>query len=100
APPARSSLSLHDALPISYPDASAFAAWVEKAAGQPDPLFFHLARRDGAPVGIAALLRIQPEVGVIEIGSITLAPDAQRSRAATRSEEHTSELQSRENLVC
>src|SRR5690606_16802656 len=60
-----------------------FAAWVEKAAGQPDPLFFHLARRDGAPVGIAALLRIQPEVGVIEIGSITLAPDAQRSRAAT-----------------
>ena len=50
-----------------FADAAAFAAWTEKAAGQPDPLFFHLARRDGTPVGVAALLRIQPELGVIEI---------------------------------
>lgn len=65
------------------PDLVAYAGWVERAAGQPDPLYFHLARHDGSPVGVAALMRIQPEIGVIEIGSITLTPDAQRTPAAT-----------------
>ncbi|MGF1625770.1 MAG: GNAT family N-acetyltransferase [Alphaproteobacteria bacterium] len=66
-----------------FADLPAFAGWVGRAAGQPDPLFYFLARRDGSPVGVAALMRIQPEIGVIEIGSITITPDARRSRAAT-----------------
>lgn len=66
-----------------FADGTAFAAWVEQVADRADPLFFHLARRDGTPVGVAALMRVQPEIGVIEIGSITLTPQAQRSREAT-----------------
>lgn len=60
-----------------------YAAWVAGAAGQPDPMFFWIGLHDGAPVGVAALMRIQPAAGVIEIGSITIAPEHQRTRAAT-----------------
>lgn len=66
-----------------FADASAFETWVEQAAGGSDPLYFHFARHDDTPVGVAALMRIQPEIGVIEIGSITLTPQARRSREAT-----------------
>jgi len=60
-----------------------YATWVAGAAGQPDPMFFRIGLADGAPVGVAALMRIQPAMGVIEIGSITIAPKHQRTRAAT-----------------
>src|SRR5690606_42003071 len=93
APPDLHSLSLHDALPISRPERQARAAALGCRAVPPEqmvevcaaaPVIFNTVP---APVLDRALLeRLQPETLIIDI--------------ASRSEEHTSELQSRENLVC
>lgn len=63
-----------------------YAAWVEGAAGKPDPLFFavtDLAR--GTPAGVMSLMRIAPEAGSIEVGHICWSPSLQRTRAASES---------------
>src|SRR5690606_41399514 len=72
-------LSLHDALPISSPDASA-------AAITP---------------GIAPMISFtsKPAAAICSIPMATSVADFEVERNH-RSEEHTSELQSRENLVC
>lgn len=38
---------------------------------------------EGRPLGFAVYMRIEPSLGVIEIGSIVLSPHMQRTRAAT-----------------
>src|SRR3712207_8750792 len=71
-------LSLHDALPISS----------SPAPGRP-------RRADGAPPARAAGCRSRaPTPGA------AAAPGSGAARATGRSEEHTSELQSRQYLVC
>src|SRR5699024_11793568 len=92
APPELYVLSLHDALPIS-----------EKLVGQGDGLFL--------PMGAGKPIRVQGSwVGENEVRAIVkhvteqLQPqyreDVTAPQAAPRSEEHTSELQSRFDLVC
>ena len=47
-------------------------------------MFFALVdRATGQPGGVAALMRITPEAGTIEVGHICLAPAMQRSPAAS-----------------
>src|SRR5439155_9044582 len=85
----RSPLSLHDALPISTSRPT--------AAGSKSPW---RRSRDGAsrswvksrssPVSHAGIGTLKPR----------LRPSTTASEASTRSEEHTSELQSRGHLVC
>lgn len=61
-----------------------FKHWLEREATSDDPLFY--AIRDGkagALVGIASYLRIQPEVGVIEVGHIHFSPVLQKTPMAT-----------------
>src|SRR5690606_41193395 len=88
APPETSALSLHDALPISR-----HVADLELVAG---------GGAVGAAVVVAGALE---EAGVGEEGD-GLGDDAGGGAGQAagvlggRSEEHTSELQSRENLVC
>jgi len=49
-----------------------------------DPMHFAILCTDsGKPVGTAALMRIEPKHGVIEIGSITYSPRLKRTRAGT-----------------
>lgn len=72
-------------LPIGpFAEESAYRAWLETAAGGSDP-FFHaiLDGESGRAVGVASYLRLQPEVGVIEVGHINFAPALQRSRLAS-----------------
>lgn len=58
--------------------------WMQSACMLDDPLFHALIDLStGKAVGMAAYMRIQPEVGVIEIGSISFAPAMQRTPAAT-----------------
>ena len=67
-----------------FPDAAAYASWIERVAGRPDPRFFAIARReDSASGGVASLMRADPEHGAIEVGHICLSPGLQRSRAAS-----------------
>src|SRR5690606_41660189 len=82
APPAIDTLSLHDALPIS---SCARPSW---STSWPEPP--HRPREhDGAP---------RPGGGAR--CPVLVLRHPVHEDGATRSEEHTSELQSRENLVC
>ncbi|MFC7703210.1 GNAT family N-acetyltransferase [Plastorhodobacter daqingensis] len=67
-----------------FHSAAVFHRWVKDATARSD-MVYHALRdtATGHPGGVAAFMRITPEHGVIEIGSITLAPQMQRSPAAT-----------------
>ena len=61
-----------------------YRAWAEKMAPSDDPLFHAVIDQStGKAVGIAAYLRIEPAVGVIEVGHIAFSPLVQRTPAAT-----------------
>src|SRR5690606_41940663 len=82
-------LSLHDALPIC--SASAPCCWPTGSA----------CGRDAATPSTAGRLRGTELVLVDSHCHLDAAEfDDDRDRVIARSEEHTSELQSRENLVC
>lgn len=58
--------------------------WVIAAAAKDDPLLFAVVDRyTGRAGGYQALMRIVPEHGVIEIGSIMWGPDIAKTRRAT-----------------
>src|SRR5690606_41074121 len=85
-------LSLHDALPILRHEA------------QRDRLVLGLHAGAWAPLRNSGFCTIRPETSSIRSESSRLAssipPDSSATKTGARSEEHTSELQSRENLVC
>ena len=63
---------------------SDFETWMAKACLGEDPLFHAiLDRRDGQALGVASYLRIEPAIGVIEVGHINYAPRLQRTVIAT-----------------
>ena len=63
---------------------SDMASWATFAAARDDPLMFAVVDRDtGLCGGYQALMRIVPEHGVIEIGSIMWGPGIARTRKAT-----------------
>ena len=67
-----------------FADAAGLRAWMESACLGEDPLFHTvLDGPTGRPVGLASYLRIEPAVGVIEVGHIHYAPSMQRGIAAT-----------------
>lgn len=66
-----------------YTDVAGYADWVQQVTAGPD---CHYTIRDletGALGGTAALLRIDPAAGSIEVGYIAFAPHIQRTRGAT-----------------
>ena len=65
-------------------DRAAFDAWCVRAATGEDPLFYAVVDpATGRAEGRQALMRITPEHGVIEIGSILWGPKIARTRIAT-----------------
>lgn len=65
-------------------DRAASDAWVAKASTTEDPRFYAVIdRATGRAEGRQALMRITPEHGVIEIGSILWGPRMARTRLAT-----------------
>ena len=61
-----------------------YKAWMQQACTGEDPLFHTLIDRStGKAVGIASYLRIEPAVGVIEVGHINYSPLVQRTPLAT-----------------
>jgi RimJ/RimL family protein N-acetyltransferase len=61
-----------------------YRGWVEKSAASEDPLFYTVIdTASGRARGVAALMRIDPANGVIEVGNIKYAPALQRTAAAT-----------------
>jgi RimJ/RimL family protein N-acetyltransferase len=67
-----------------FPSAEAWAAAMQAVQRLTDATFYAIALAgSGRPVGVAAYLRIEPGMGVIEVGHLSYAPALQRSPAAT-----------------
>ncbi|MBZ0123450.1 MAG: GNAT family N-acetyltransferase [Roseovarius sp.] len=67
-----------------FASAAQFHRWVRGAMAREDALFHAIQDLDsGEYGGFASYLRIQPGAGSIEVGYIALAPQLQRTRAAT-----------------
>jgi RimJ/RimL family protein N-acetyltransferase len=61
-----------------------YTAWIESLAPSHDPLFHAIVdQASGRALGVASYLRIEPAVGVIEVGHIAYSPALQRTPAAT-----------------
>ncbi len=61
-----------------------FRAWLEPASATDDPLFHAVIDLStNKAIGMAAYMRIQQSVGVIEVGNITYSPRLQRTPLAT-----------------
>src|SRR5690606_39551752 len=90
------SLSLHDALPIlKLSDrVNELIAAVIASAGQRPPRVYP------APRPQTAYTRLEAEARTARHEDLVAEVQEAQERYAARSEEHTSELQSRENLVC
>ena len=70
--------------PGPFDDFDAYRRWIEQAAASEDPLFHAIVdSASGEPTGVAALMRVDPANGVIEIGHLNFSPRLQRTRAAT-----------------
>lgn len=65
-----------------WPTIDHFVEWLAYREGGSDPMFFVISDSAG-PCGLAALQRIVPDHGVVEVGSIHLAPRLQGATAAT-----------------
>ena len=74
-----------DYLPDTPPrDVADMRAWIAKRASGDDPLFSAVVdRASGRTEGRQALMRVVPEHGVIEVGSILWGPAIARTRVAT-----------------
>ncbi len=62
----------------------AYTAWVETVQSRDDPVFYaiiDLAKQQ--PIGVASYLRIDPAMGVIEVGHLSFAPALQRTPLST-----------------
>jgi RimJ/RimL family protein N-acetyltransferase len=67
-----------------YASPEEYQSWAETACRADDPLVHAIIdSATGEAVGTASYMRIEPAVGVIEIGSITYSPRLQRRPAAT-----------------
>ena len=67
-----------------FADEDSFTEWLKERAASEDPIFYAVVDRDsGTARGMASLMRIKPEHGVIEVGHIWFAPVLQRTRQAT-----------------
>ena len=72
-------------LPAYRPQSvAATKAWLEQIAASKDPLFVSVIDNEtGRAIGVASFLRMQPDVGGIEVGYITFSPLLQRSPKST-----------------
>ena len=77
--------AIWDYLPYGpFSSAAAYHRWIRDITRGEDPLFYAIQNREtGHFGGVASYLRITPDMGTIEVGHINLAPEMQRSRAAT-----------------
>jgi RimJ/RimL family protein N-acetyltransferase len=67
-----------------FASADEYQAWVASKQALDDPVFYAIvALPEARPVGVASYLRIDPDMGVIEVGHLSYSPALQRSAAAT-----------------
>jgi len=72
-------------LPVGpFGEFEGYQTWLQQMAAGNDPQFHTIIDPEsGAAQGVASFLRIDPAMGVIEVGHINYAPRLQRKRGAT-----------------
>jgi len=65
---------------------SAFLAWLRERQALADPFYYAIVDSVRGPLGLATLMAIRPEMRVVEVGHIVLAPVAQRTPLATEAQ--------------
>lgn len=79
--------SMWDYLPYGPFDGEAqFQAWLSPRGALDDPYCYAVIGPDGNAIGIATLMSIRPEMGVIEVGHIAYAPALQRTPLGTEAQ--------------
>ena len=66
-----------------FADLGSYRSYLQRDQEKRDPQHYAIFDERGRAAGTAALLRVEPAHGVIEVGHITYAPKLQRSRAGT-----------------
>ena len=69
-----------------FADRAAFSAWLALRETLDDPFSYAIVDPTRGALGIAALMSIRPDMRVIEVGNILLAPALQRSGLATEAQ--------------
>lgn len=66
-----------------FANLASYRNWLTEVADHEDPVFFAVRAGHGPAVGLAALLRIEPAVGSLEVGHVAFSPVLQGTTAAT-----------------
>lgn len=67
-----------------FADRAAFDRWLSICQDSEDPFFHSIVDlKSGQALGVASFMRMVPEMGVIEVGNISLSPRLQKTAAAT-----------------
>lgn len=78
---------LWDYMPYGpFDSAGQFSDWFSARAALDDPYVYAVVTPQGHALGIAALMAVRPEMGVIEIGHIAYAPALQRTPLGTEAQ--------------
>ncbi len=64
----------------------AFTVWLTERQALADPFYYAIVDGAGRALGLAALMAIRPDMRVVEVGNIVLAPALQRSALATEAQ--------------
>jgi len=69
-----------------FESAKAFDQWLHDRAALSDPYVYSVLDPKGRALGLSALMRITPEMGVIEVGHIAYSPALQRTPLGTEAQ--------------
>jgi RimJ/RimL family protein N-acetyltransferase len=69
-----------------FENAKAFDEWLKDRTASDDPYFYAILDQGGRALGIASLMRITPEMGVIEVGNIAYSSALQRTQLGTEAQ--------------
>ena len=69
-----------------FAEAAVFSDWLISREEARDPFYYVILEPSGRALGLAALMRIEPDMRVIEVGNILLSPSLQRTPLATEAQ--------------
>jgi RimJ/RimL family protein N-acetyltransferase len=69
-----------------FADAAVFSDWLVSREQARDAFYYAVVDAEGRALGLASLMRIEPDMRVIEVGNILLSPLLQRTPLATEAQ--------------
>lgn len=66
-----------------FDSGDSYAEWVERSATADDADYLAICTPDSKPIGVAGYLNIVPQMGSVEVGGVSFAPELQATVRAT-----------------